>query len=255
MHNSPKIWKTVNEILNKELKRNNLCINQILDKKGVIHTDPTAISNTFNNYFAEVGPSMAKDIPPAKSNCINNITSTTYSFYLSPTTKEIFYQTRNLNSRKCIGINNIPIKFIKIASVVITPILTNLYNDCISKEIFPDILKISQITPIYKKGPKNICCNYRPISLVSSFSKIFEKCLYSQFINYLNKKNLITSSQYGFRSTYSCSMAVSKISSEIIKSIDDKKITCTVFLDLAKAFDTVNHEILFKKWNCMEFVK
>ena len=226
MHNSQKIWKTYNEILNEVSKTNNLCINQILDKKGVIHTDPTEISKTFNNYFAEVGLSMAKDIPPAKSNYINNIASTPYSFYLNPITEEeILYHIRNLNSRKCSGINNIPIKFVKIASVVITPILTNLHNDCISKGIFPDILKVSQITPIYKKDPKNMCCNYRLISLLSPFSKIFEKCLYSRFINYLNKKNLITSSQYGFRSKYSYSLAVSKISSEIIESIDDKKIT------------------------------
>ena len=163
------------------------------------------------------------------------------------TEEKILYHVRNLNSRRNTGINNIPIEFFQIASVVITPILTNLYNDCISKGIFPDILKISQITPVYKKGPKNMCRNYRPISLLSPFSKIFEKCLYSQLINYLNKKNLITSSQYDFRSKYSCSMAVSKFSSEIIKSTDDRKITCSVFLDFAKAFDTVNYEILFKK--------
>ena len=117
---------------------------------------------------------------------------------------------------------------------------------CNCQSNFLDILKISQITPIYKKGPKIMCCNC-PISLLSPFSKVFEKCLYSQHINYLNKKYLITGSQYGFRSIYSCFMAVSKISSETIKSIDDKKIACSVFLDLAKAFDTIDHEILFKK--------
>ena len=248
MHKSQKVWKPINEIQNKVPTRNNLCINQILDK-GVIHTDPPAINNTFNNYFPEVGPSMAKDILLARSNFINNITSTPYSFYLSPITEEeILYHIRNINSRKFTGINNIPIKFIKIASVVVTPQLTNLYNDCISKGVFPDILKISQLTPIYKKGPKNKCSNnYRPITLLSPFSKIFEKCLYSQLINFLNKKNLVTSSQYGFRSKYSYSMSVSKISSEIIKSIDNRKIACSIFLDLAKAFGTVDHEILFKK--------
>ena len=134
MHNSRKVWKTVNEILNKVPKRNNLCIHQIFDNKGMIYTDPHAISNAFNHYFAEVGSSMAKNIPLAKSNYIDYITSTSYSFYLSPITeKEILYHIRNLKSTKCTGINNIPIKFIKIASVVITRILTNLYNNCISK--------------------------------------------------------------------------------------------------------------------------
>ena len=83
--------------------------------------------------------------------------------------------------------------------------------------------------------------------MLSPFSKIFEKCIYSQLIDYLNKKKLITNCQYGFRSNYSCSMAVSKISSEIIKNTDDKKTTCSIFLVLAKAFDTVDHEIPLNK--------
>ena len=96
MHNFQKVWKTINEILNKVPKRNNLRIHQILDNKGVIHTDPPAISNTFNNYFAEVGPSMAKDIPPAKSNYINNITSIyNILFLLKPN-----YRRRNTLSYK-----------------------------------------------------------------------------------------------------------------------------------------------------------
>ena len=88
--------------------------------------------------------------------------------------------------------NEISIKFIKIAAHVIASILTKLYNICISEGSFPNILKLSQIIPIYEKGPKNLCPNYRPIFLLSPFSKIFEKCLYNQLINYLNKKKLIT---------------------------------------------------------------
>ena len=248
MHNSQKIWKTINKILNKANKSNNTIPNQILDNNGVLQLDLHVIRNMFNDYFAQVGPSMAKDIPPAKHNYINNISSTPYSFYLKPVTQEeIIHHLQNLNTSKSTTTNDIPIKFIKIAARVTAPILTKLYNTCISEGSFTNILKLSQIILTHKKGPKNLCFNYRPISLLSPFSKIFEKCIYSQLIDYLNKKKLITNCEYGFRSNYSCSMAVSKISSEIIKNTDDKKTTCSIFLDLAKAFDTVDHEILLNK--------
>ena len=136
---------------------------------------------------------MVKDIPPAKHSYINNISSTPYSFYLKPVTQdEIINHLQNLNSSKSTATNEISIKFIKIAAHVIASILTKLYNICISEGSFPNILKLSQIIPIYKKGPKNLCSNYRPSFLLSPFSKIFEKCLYNQLINYLNQKKLIT---------------------------------------------------------------
>ena len=112
MHNSQKIWKTVNKILNKANKSNNTIPNQILDNNGKFQSDLHVISNMFNDYFAQVGPSMAKDIPPAKHNYINNISSTPYSFYLKPVTQEeIIHQLQNLNSSKSTAANDIPIKF------------------------------------------------------------------------------------------------------------------------------------------------
>ena len=98
MHNSQKIWKTINKILNKTNKSNNTIPNQILDNNGVLQSDLRVISNMFNDYFAQVGPSMAKDIPPGKHNYINNISSSPYLVYLKPVTQEeIIQQLQNLN--------------------------------------------------------------------------------------------------------------------------------------------------------------
>ena len=97
-----------------------------------------------------------------------------------------------VNSSKSTATNDIAINFIKIAARVVALILTKLYYICISEGPFPNILKLSQIIPFHKKGPKNLCTNYCPVSLLSPFSKIFEKCLYSRLIDYLNKKKLIT---------------------------------------------------------------
>ena len=122
-----------------------------------------------------------------------------------------------------------------------------MYNCCIQEGIYPDVLKIAQIIPVYKKGNKSSCTNYRPISLLSPINKIFEKLIYSQLENYLTKKKLLTDNQYGFRTGYSTSLAVSNICDVIIHNLENNEITCAIFLDLAKAFDTVNHAVLLQK--------
>ena len=92
--------------------------------------------------------------------------------------------------------------------LIIAPVLTRLYNSCISTGTYPRILKIGQIVPIHKGDAKDQCCNYRPISLLSSFSKIFEKCLYERIYSYLNKNKILTPVQFGFKQNSSTSDAV-----------------------------------------------
>ena len=130
-------------------------------------------------------------------------------------------------------------------ALIIAPVLTRLYNNCISSGTYPRIVKIGQIVPIHKGDAKNQCCNYRPISLLSSFSKIFENCLYKRI--YLNKNKILTPVQFGFKQNSSTSNAVRQLFDNFGENIDQKKYTCVVFLDLKKAFDTVNHQILLVK--------
>ena len=125
--------------------------------------------------------------------------------------------------------------------------LTKLYNYCIEEGTFPDILKIAEVKPIYKKGPKDICENYRLISLLSPFSKIFEKCIHHRLTQYLEKKKLLNVNQYRFRPNSSTSHAVSEICDNFFDNLDKGYTTCGLFLDLAKAFDTVDHNILSSK--------
>ena len=113
--------------------------------------------------------------------------------------------------------------------------------------IFPDILKIAKITPIHKKECKLNFQNYRPISLLSVLSKIFEKTIYRRIYFYLVKNNLIFDKQFGFRSNYSTNHALISITGRIKDLVDSGKYVCGVFVDLEKAFDTVNHIILCDK--------
>ena len=113
--------------------------------------------------------------------------------------------------------------------------------------VFPNTLKIASIIPLHKGGSKTEATNYRPISLLPLFSKLFEKVIKRRLTAHLDQNNLITDNQFGFRKSYSTELAVTEIQNTLLQNLDNNKITCTIFLDLAKAFDSVNHSILIKK--------
>ena len=115
------------------------------------------------------------------------------------------------------------------------------------KGTFPESLKKAEVIPIFKSGSRVLTNNYHPISLLSPFAKIFESCIYNQLINFLNKNKTLYALQYGFREGSSTELAVSDIVDDLTSSIENRLINCSVFLDLAKAFNTVNHLILLEK--------
>ena len=113
--------------------------------------------------------------------------------------------------------------------------------------VVPDDLKIAKIIPVYKSDDKKTISNYRPISVLPAFSKILERLVYNRLLDFINKHELLSDSQYGFRQKISTSMALIDLVDQISMSMENKKYTIGIFLDLAKAFDTVNHNILLKK--------
>ena len=135
---------------------------------------------------------MASVISPKDINK-TSLSSLPQSLFLTLITEqEIIMQLNILNPNKSTAVNDIPIKFVKLSTSVIAPILTSLYNRCLTEGNFPQVLKVTQITPIYKKGNKKTCSNYRPISLISIFSKILEKCIYFRLSLFLSDHHLIT---------------------------------------------------------------
>ena len=143
------------------------------------------------------------------------------------------------------GLDTIPIKLIKLASPIVTPFLTKLINDCITNGIFPKCLKQSRVIPLYKSGDVHDPSNYRPISLLSCISKIFEKVLKAQLYRYLIKFNILSDSQFGFREKLSTVDAIVSLCESIGKIENCSK---TEFFWISKkAFDTVNHKTLIEK--------
>ena len=128
----------------------------MIDTNGHKQTDSVTVGNAFNQYFSEVGSRLASKIPPTSKSPTANIKSVHCSMFLEPITEEkVTYYIRSLNDHKSAGATNIPIKCIKLVNVIISPIFTVIFNRCITEGIFPDNLKIAQITPIFKKGSKH----------------------------------------------------------------------------------------------------
>ena len=129
----------------------------------------------------------------------------------------------------------------------ISEVLTIIFNESLLQGIVPDVLKVSKVTPVDKGGEVTDPSNFRPISTLSALTQIFEKLVYKQLINYIEKHDILFQFQFGFRKGHSTAQAVSEIADNLREAIDNNLYTCGVFIDFSKAFDTVNHEILLKK--------
>ena len=122
-----------------------------------------------------------------------------------------------------------------------------IYSTSFLTGVFPSVLKTAKVVPVFRKDSKLDYSNYRPISLLSSIEKILEKPMYKRLCTFLNNNNIIYNFQFGFRQQYFTSHAIINITENIRKALDDENIGCGVFVDLQKAFDTVDHQILFAK--------
>ena len=151
---------------------------------------------------------------------------------------------------KAIGPNSIPTNILQLIKDNVAVPLADIINVSFRTGMYFDILKISKTIPTFKeKGSNLYCCNYRPISLLSNINKIFEKLMYSRVYNFLSTHNSIYKFQFGFRNKYSTTHALLHITEDIRKALDENLFSIGVFIDLQKAFDTVEHEILLSKLN------
>ena len=247
-HDIRKTYKKINEIIKLKSKNRTLPSNLVNDRGEVVYKT-SDISQTLNEHFVNIGQELAKSIPKSSPLSTNkSFTSVCGSFYFFPsTTNEVSEMIEQLNTRKAVRHNDVETKFIKCAKLRISPILCKLFNLCMRKGTFPNCLKIAEIIPVHKKGEKNKATNYRPIALLSQFDKIFEKMIFTRLFSYLQKKNLLSNKQFGFRPNSSTAFAISLLHEKLIKNTECGLYSCCIFVDLTKAFDTVDHGILLWK--------
>ena len=160
---------------------------------------------------------------------------------------EVLFILQKLNDKKSADIFKISPKLVKICATELHVKLTCLFNLSFKTGKFPSNLKIANVIPIFNSGSKMECGNYRPISLLPIFGKFFEKIMHSRIYSFIESQNILIKSQYGFQKGKSTEQALVDIQSKIVNSFENKEIPCCIFLDFAKAFDTVNHKILIDK--------
>ncbi|MFZ2538340.1 MAG: reverse transcriptase family protein [Oscillospiraceae bacterium] len=211
--------------------------------------NPTEIAEQFNNFFVNIGPELAKKIPHSikkpKAFLKGDFSD---SIFLSPTTTEEVYDIiLNMKNSTSTSHDNIPVKIVKFCGKELSEVLAHVNNESMQDGKCPDSLKIAKVVPIYKAGDALTVSNYRPISILPTFSKITEKIIYSRLNRYLTDHNILHQNQFGFRSKLSTSMALLELIDKLTKAVDEKQITIGIFVDLAKAFDTVDHDVLIDK--------
>ena len=246
-NNLSKQWKLINEIISHK-KYQRQIIDVILDINNKKITDTQAISNLLNNYFTNIGPSMDAKIPKCPNKNKFKLSSLLNSFQfelISP--DEVNKHLSQLSSSKACGFENVPNNLYKLITPIISPFLADIFSKSYDLGTFPSILKYAKVIPLYKTGPKHLVNNYRPISLLSPIAKVFEKLLYVRLENFFSCKKVINNQQFGFRKGYSTELAIIDVHNRIIKNTDNGYYTCCIFLDLSKAFDTVNYLILLEK--------
>ena len=154
---------------------------------------------------------------------------------------------RPINYNRATGLDGIPGKILKLAADILFPSLTKLFNQSLIKGIYPDDWKIAKVVPVFKNGPKNSLNNYRPISIISAVAKIFGKLVHDQVYRYLICNDLLSKYQSGFRPDHSTLTALVEATNSWSVNIDKSLLNRVVFIDLKKAFDSIDHNILLRK--------
>ena len=208
------------------------------------------VADRFCKYFTNIGPNLASAIPTVntsfRSFLDNNNNNTPIT--LKPTnSNELGNICSKFNSGKAAGYDNIPLHVVKHSFHLISASLVDIINLSLLKGIFPDKLKIAKVIPVYKAEDPSLFVNYRPISLLTVFSKFFEKVMYNSLVEFAETYEILFCCQFGFRKNHSTSLSLIHLINKISSAIDKRESTVGVFLDLSKAFDTLDHQILFTK--------
>ena len=244
-----KTWEGINAFISD--KKSNKVISRIKRPDNNFTTDQLEISNILNKHFASVGPQLASKIPHSPihfSRYLPKDSSPSSSFAFNAVLLcEVEAEINSLPPNKALGLYSCPVRILKDASQTLSKPLAILLNKSVQSGIYPSKLKHAKIIPVFKNEDESDPNNYRPISLLSVFNRIFEKLMYKRLQSFIDKYDILSKSQYGFRENCSTQDALIDIVNKIQLNFDKKLCSCGIFIDLKKAFDTVDHDILLYK--------
>ena len=242
--NIKKTWLTINSVIRKNRQNSTI---QITDENGIKVPD-SDVPTKFLDYFTNIATNLTNQLPNSPTSPLQYLKNRNpNSFVFFPTNsaevEDIIEDLKDNGS----GLNKISNSVLEYSKDTIAPILSNIINKCIDQGYFPTELKAGCITPIHKTGPKTSIKNYRPVCSLSSLSKIIEKVVYNRMINFIDKNDILSSKQYRFRKNMDTDTALANYIDYLLSGFKDGKYTVSIFMDLSKAFDVLNHTILKNK--------
>ena len=239
-----KFWRNISSCLTNKCSQKATIY--LFDKPGNCQIDPDNTSNYINNFFANVGNDLAKhynhDWSPLDSPNLDSEIADAHTDF-----EEVHGLCKEINASKSSAIDMLSSKVLKDAFLVLTLQLVYLFNLSLQTGIFPSKWKIATVIPLFKGGSKDDVSNYRPISLLPLPGKILEKIVHARISLFLEANNLLCDEQYGFRKNRSTTHSITNLTNSILDAVNKQETCLAVFIDLKKAFDTVNHSILIRK--------
>ena len=226
--------------------------NSMVYKNDTI-SDPIEIANAFNDYFINVGTNIT--LSNNDSNTFNQMAyqkylhtpSDTQCKFVRITEMDVLQLINKMDNKLSSGHDGISNRILKSIKNIICKPIALIINQMIETGVFPTSLKIAKTIPLYKKGDSHMPSIYRPISLLPTISKIFERVIYNQLYDHFIKNNLLSEQQYGFRANHSTELAAIRLVDHINHEMDKNHTPCNIYIDLSKAFDTLDFEILLFK--------
>ena len=242
--NGQKTWQTIDSALHRKPPKSTP---ESISINSKLCTNKKEIANEFNNYFATICAN--NEIPDTSTHftsSLNTSIESTFNFDLIDNATTMHYLSKLTPSHSC-GHDNLSAITLKCIANEICECLTLIINQTITTGIFPNQLKIAKVVPIFKKNVQTDVKNYRPISVLPTISKIFENVLQTQLMEYFTSHNLLASQQYGFRSNRSTELATLELMDRNVNCMNQNSCPINIYLDLSKAFDSLNYEILLSK--------
>ena len=244
--NPKKTWDTLRELTTG--KKTTPKIDKLTVDNLTI-TDPLQKADAFNRFFTQAGKRIYESVEPTSKDPCDYIPDRDIPpLILHDITEAKICQTiDNMDPKTSTDSNGISMKMLKFIKTQIAKPLAHLFTLSVTTGVFPSKLKTSRTIPIFKAGDNSSCDNYRPISLLSTISKVLEKIVACSLVDHLENNNLLYENQFGFLRNRSTVHNILQLTNKITKDLNDKKYVIGVFLDLRKAFDVVSHDILLKK--------
>ena len=249
-------WRIVKSLTDKHI---NCKEDLVLDNDGELIYNPPTIATIFNNYFINSVEKVVNRV--TKQDLNNDFYADDFMKYLAKSfqqpfstinlkavnKKEIFEIIKSLKWNTSPGYDEIPNWIVKLSFPFISSPLIYLCNRMLESGTFPTRLKYAQIFPLFKKGSRKEKSNYRPVAVLTAFSKIFEKVIFNRLLRHSEENNIVVAEQHGFRKNNSTDLAIFKLINHILTHLNSNIRVGGIFYDLKKAFDTVNHNILLSK--------